>query len=103
VALSQALGVAFGKAELANALRCLLARQPGLAPVVCAIPLHDVVSCARRLSYETGMTCIWCTDAAACTGASMDASGSLPQLVRLMRRGDFFRSSLALALVLLGE
>ena len=43
--------VAFGKAELANALHCLLARQRDLAPVareVSAIPFHDLVKLGAK-------------------------------------------------------
>jgi hypothetical protein len=39
------LGIAFGEAELANALDCLLARQPVLGP---AIPCHDVVKLSAK-------------------------------------------------------
>ena len=45
------LSVAFGKAELANALHCLLARQRDLAPVareVSAIPFHDLVKLGAK-------------------------------------------------------
>jgi hypothetical protein len=43
--------VALGKAELANALHCLLARQCDLAPVareVSAIPFHDLVKLGAK-------------------------------------------------------
>jgi hypothetical protein len=46
-------------------------------------------------------TWIECTDAAGYPHASMDASGVLPQLVRLIRGGRFICSQLVLAFVFL--
>ena len=50
-------GVALGKAELANALHCLLARQRGHAPVVrevSAIPFHDLVKLGAKAFIRGG-------------------------------------------------
>jgi hypothetical protein len=44
-------GITSGKAELANALHCLLARQRDLAPVareVSTIPFHDLVKLGAK-------------------------------------------------------
>jgi hypothetical protein len=44
-------GVASGKAELVNALHCLLSRQRDLAPVareVSTIPFHDLVKLGAK-------------------------------------------------------